>query len=167
MGEGREKSCIWASSSVESVLVWLRWPMNLINCRFLLKHSWGTCVMLKWPLQSLIFFPCDFLLSFFWGSEYLPEQRSLASNAESVTLQSMSHEAFERTVTIAKGSSSLGKLHFSPQEDSGFQHHFICREWMLEMLLLLFMCLFFFLKWEQVCLFHTFYTPHFLISKYS
>ncbi|KAK7832389.1 LOW QUALITY PROTEIN: hypothetical protein U0070_011837 [Myodes glareolus] len=42
------------------------------------------------------------------AQKYLPEQRSLASNAESVTLQSMSHEAFERTVTIAKGSSSLG-----------------------------------------------------------
>ncbi|XP_075802782.1 multiple PDZ domain protein isoform X12 [Microtus pennsylvanicus] len=42
------------------------------------------------------------------GSEYLPEQRSLASDAESVPPRSMSHEAFERTVTIAKGSSSLG-----------------------------------------------------------
>ncbi|XP_041507524.1 multiple PDZ domain protein isoform X10 [Microtus oregoni] len=42
------------------------------------------------------------------GSEYLPEQRSLASDAESVPSRSMSHEAFERTVTIAKGSSSLG-----------------------------------------------------------
>ncbi|CAH6790491.1 Mpdz [Phodopus roborovskii] len=36
------------------------------------------------------------------------EQSSLASDAESVTLQSMPQEAFERTVTIAKGSSSLG-----------------------------------------------------------
>nr|XP_021498338.1 multiple PDZ domain protein isoform X2 [Meriones unguiculatus] len=42
------------------------------------------------------------------GSEYLTEQSSLASDAESVTLQSMSQEGFERTVTIAKGSSSLG-----------------------------------------------------------
>ncbi|XP_040613172.1 multiple PDZ domain protein isoform X18 [Mesocricetus auratus] len=42
------------------------------------------------------------------GPEYLTEQSSLASDAESVPLQSMSHEAFERTVTIAKGSSSLG-----------------------------------------------------------
>ncbi|XP_036035559.1 multiple PDZ domain protein isoform X12 [Onychomys torridus] len=42
------------------------------------------------------------------GSEYLTEQSSLASDAESVPLQSMSQEAFERTVTIAKGSSSLG-----------------------------------------------------------
>ncbi|XP_012977530.1 multiple PDZ domain protein isoform X5 [Mesocricetus auratus] len=41
-------------------------------------------------------------------SQYLTEQSSLASDAESVPLQSMSHEAFERTVTIAKGSSSLG-----------------------------------------------------------
>ncbi|XP_052570948.1 multiple PDZ domain protein isoform X5 [Peromyscus californicus insignis] len=42
------------------------------------------------------------------GSEYLTEQSSLTSDAESVPLQSMSQEAFERTVTIAKGSSSLG-----------------------------------------------------------
>lgn len=40
--------------------------------------------------------------------KYLTEQSSLVSDAESVTLQSMSQEAFERTVTIAKGSSSLG-----------------------------------------------------------
>ncbi|XP_029396271.1 multiple PDZ domain protein isoform X6 [Mus pahari] len=42
------------------------------------------------------------------AQKYLTEQSSLASDAESVTLQSMSQEAFERTVTIAKGSSSLG-----------------------------------------------------------
>ncbi|XP_041507516.1 multiple PDZ domain protein isoform X2 [Microtus oregoni] len=42
------------------------------------------------------------------AQKYLPEQRSLASDAESVPSRSMSHEAFERTVTIAKGSSSLG-----------------------------------------------------------
>ncbi|XP_057640811.1 multiple PDZ domain protein isoform X12 [Chionomys nivalis] len=42
------------------------------------------------------------------GSEYLPEQRSLASDAESVPPRSMSHAAFEKTVTVAKGSSSLG-----------------------------------------------------------
>ncbi|XP_055485879.1 multiple PDZ domain protein isoform X4 [Psammomys obesus] len=42
------------------------------------------------------------------AQKYLTEQSSLASNAESGTLQSMSQEGFERTVTIAKGSSSLG-----------------------------------------------------------
>ncbi|XP_076420548.1 multiple PDZ domain protein isoform X24 [Peromyscus maniculatus bairdii] len=42
------------------------------------------------------------------AQKYLTEQSSLASDAESVPLQSMSQEAFERTVTIAKGSSSLG-----------------------------------------------------------
>ncbi|XP_028609457.1 multiple PDZ domain protein isoform X3 [Grammomys surdaster] len=42
------------------------------------------------------------------AQKYLTEQNSLVSDAESVTLQSMSQEAFERTVTIAKGSSSLG-----------------------------------------------------------
>ncbi|XP_012876207.1 PREDICTED: multiple PDZ domain protein-like, partial [Dipodomys ordii] len=42
------------------------------------------------------------------GSEYLIEQRSLACNAESVILQNMSKESFERTITIAKGNSSLG-----------------------------------------------------------
>ncbi|XP_034359604.1 multiple PDZ domain protein isoform X3 [Arvicanthis niloticus] len=42
------------------------------------------------------------------AQKYITEQSSLASDAESVTLQSMSQEAFERTVTIAKGSSSLG-----------------------------------------------------------
>ncbi|KAH0516896.1 Multiple PDZ domain protein [Microtus ochrogaster] len=36
------------------------------------------------------------------------QKRSLASDVESVQPRSMSHEAFERTVTIAKGSSSLG-----------------------------------------------------------
>ncbi|XP_048205795.1 multiple PDZ domain protein isoform X3 [Perognathus longimembris pacificus] len=42
------------------------------------------------------------------GSEYLIEQHSLASNAGSVILQNMSRESFERTITIAKGNSSLG-----------------------------------------------------------
>ncbi|KAL6036474.1 hypothetical protein STEG23_023334, partial [Scotinomys teguina] len=42
------------------------------------------------------------------AQKYLTEQSSLASDAEAVPLQSMSQEAFERTVTIAKGSSSLG-----------------------------------------------------------
>ncbi|XP_052032634.1 multiple PDZ domain protein isoform X1 [Apodemus sylvaticus] len=42
------------------------------------------------------------------AQKYLAEQSSLASDAESVTLQNMPQEAFERTVTIAKGSSSLG-----------------------------------------------------------
>ncbi|XP_052570945.1 multiple PDZ domain protein isoform X2 [Peromyscus californicus insignis] len=42
------------------------------------------------------------------AQKYLTEQSSLTSDAESVPLQSMSQEAFERTVTIAKGSSSLG-----------------------------------------------------------
>lgn len=42
------------------------------------------------------------------AQKYLTDQSSLASDAESVNLQSMSQEAFERTVTIAKGSSSLG-----------------------------------------------------------
>ncbi|KAM4876856.1 multiple PDZ domain protein isoform 3-T6 [Thomomys bottae] len=42
------------------------------------------------------------------GSEYLFEQRSLASTAESVILKNMSRESFERTITIAKGNSSLG-----------------------------------------------------------
>ncbi|XP_029409798.1 multiple PDZ domain protein isoform X5 [Nannospalax galili] len=42
------------------------------------------------------------------GSEYLAEQTSLASNAECAILHTMSKEAFERTITIAKGNSSLG-----------------------------------------------------------
>nr|XP_045001807.1 multiple PDZ domain protein isoform X4 [Jaculus jaculus] len=42
------------------------------------------------------------------GSEYLIEQSSLVSNAECVILQTMSRESFERTITIAKGNSSLG-----------------------------------------------------------
>ncbi|XP_029332736.1 multiple PDZ domain protein isoform X7 [Mus caroli] len=42
------------------------------------------------------------------AQKYLTDQSSLASDAESVNLQTMSQEAFERTVTIAKGSSSLG-----------------------------------------------------------
>ncbi|XP_010629284.1 multiple PDZ domain protein isoform X6 [Fukomys damarensis] len=41
------------------------------------------------------------------GSEYLIEQSSLASD-ESVMLENMSKEPFERTITIAKGNSSLG-----------------------------------------------------------
>ncbi|KAM5298428.1 LOW QUALITY PROTEIN: multiple PDZ domain protein [Ctenodactylus gundi] len=42
------------------------------------------------------------------GSEYLTEQSALASNAECVMLQNIPREFFERTITIAKGSSSLG-----------------------------------------------------------
>ncbi|XP_063107265.1 multiple PDZ domain protein isoform X3 [Cavia porcellus] len=42
------------------------------------------------------------------GSEYLIEQSSLASNDECVMLENMSRESFERTITIAKGNSSLG-----------------------------------------------------------
>uniref|UniRef100_A0A2K6GDQ0 Multiple PDZ domain crumbs cell polarity complex component n=1 Tax=Propithecus coquereli TaxID=379532 RepID=A0A2K6GDQ0_PROCO len=42
------------------------------------------------------------------GSEYLIEQSSLASNAECAMLQNVSKESFERTITIAKGNSSLG-----------------------------------------------------------
>ncbi|XP_047379857.1 multiple PDZ domain protein isoform X1 [Sciurus carolinensis] len=42
------------------------------------------------------------------GSEYLIEQSSLTSNVECVMLQNSSKESFERTITIAKGNSSLG-----------------------------------------------------------
>nr|XP_019594724.1 PREDICTED: multiple PDZ domain protein isoform X11 [Rhinolophus sinicus] len=42
------------------------------------------------------------------GSEFLNQQSSLASAAECVVLQNMSKESFERTITIAKGNSSLG-----------------------------------------------------------
>ncbi|XP_051019673.1 multiple PDZ domain protein isoform X2 [Acomys russatus] len=42
------------------------------------------------------------------AQKFLFSSGVLVSHAESVTLQSMSQEAFERTVTIAKGSSSLG-----------------------------------------------------------
>nr|XP_021531600.1 multiple PDZ domain protein isoform X2 [Aotus nancymaae] len=42
------------------------------------------------------------------SSEYLLEQSSLSSNAECVMLQNVSKESFERTITIAKGNSSLG-----------------------------------------------------------
>lgn len=42
------------------------------------------------------------------GSEFLNQQSSLASAAECVMLQNMSKESFERTITIAKGNSSLG-----------------------------------------------------------
>ncbi|XP_037707179.1 multiple PDZ domain protein isoform X2 [Choloepus didactylus] len=42
------------------------------------------------------------------GSEYLIEQSSLASTAECIMLQTISKESFERTITIAKGNSSLG-----------------------------------------------------------
>ncbi|XP_008586632.1 PREDICTED: multiple PDZ domain protein isoform X1 [Galeopterus variegatus] len=42
------------------------------------------------------------------GSEYLNEQSSLASNAECVMIQNICKESSERTITIAKGNSSLG-----------------------------------------------------------
>ncbi|XP_062936329.1 multiple PDZ domain protein isoform X2 [Cynocephalus volans] len=42
------------------------------------------------------------------GSEYLNEQSSLASNAECVMIQNTCKESSERTITIAKGNSSLG-----------------------------------------------------------
>ncbi|XP_042637235.1 multiple PDZ domain protein [Orycteropus afer afer] len=42
------------------------------------------------------------------GSEYLLEKSSLASPAECVMLQNTTRESFERTITIAKGNSSLG-----------------------------------------------------------
>ncbi|XP_014647898.1 PREDICTED: multiple PDZ domain protein isoform X2 [Ceratotherium simum simum] len=41
-------------------------------------------------------------------SEFLIQQSSLASTAECVIFQNMSKESFERTITIAKGNSSLG-----------------------------------------------------------
>ncbi|XP_013371771.1 PREDICTED: multiple PDZ domain protein isoform X3 [Chinchilla lanigera] len=42
------------------------------------------------------------------GSECLIERSSLSSNDQSVMLENMSKESFERTITIAKGNSSLG-----------------------------------------------------------
>ncbi|XP_047555368.1 multiple PDZ domain protein isoform X5 [Lutra lutra] len=42
------------------------------------------------------------------GSEFLIQQSSLTSTAECVMLQNLSEESFERTITIAKGNSSLG-----------------------------------------------------------
>nr|XP_030733031.1 multiple PDZ domain protein isoform X4 [Globicephala melas] len=42
------------------------------------------------------------------GSKFLIQQGSLASAAECVMLQTISKESFERTITIAKGNSSLG-----------------------------------------------------------
>ncbi|XP_065735028.1 multiple PDZ domain protein isoform X4 [Phocoena phocoena] len=42
------------------------------------------------------------------GSKFLIQQGSLASAAECVMLQTTSKESFERTITIAKGNSSLG-----------------------------------------------------------
>ncbi|XP_045636204.1 multiple PDZ domain protein isoform X10 [Ursus americanus] len=42
------------------------------------------------------------------GSEFLIQQSSLTSSAECVMLQNLSKESFERTITIAKGNSSLG-----------------------------------------------------------
>nr|KAF6486001.1 multiple PDZ domain crumbs cell polarity complex component [Rousettus aegyptiacus] len=42
------------------------------------------------------------------GSEFLHQQSSLTSTAGCVMLQNISKESFERTITIAKGNSSLG-----------------------------------------------------------
>ncbi|XP_004416751.1 PREDICTED: multiple PDZ domain protein isoform X2 [Odobenus rosmarus divergens] len=42
------------------------------------------------------------------GSEFLIQQSSLTSTAECIMLQNLSKESFERTLTIAKGNSSLG-----------------------------------------------------------
>nr|KAF6314983.1 hypothetical protein mMyoMyo1_013235 [Myotis myotis] len=42
------------------------------------------------------------------GSEFLNQQSSLASAAEHIMLQNISREFFEKTITIAKGNSSLG-----------------------------------------------------------
>ncbi|XP_015414457.1 PREDICTED: multiple PDZ domain protein isoform X6 [Myotis davidii] len=42
------------------------------------------------------------------GSEFLNQQSSLASTAERIMLQNISREFFEKTITIAKGNSSLG-----------------------------------------------------------
>ncbi|XP_054989730.1 multiple PDZ domain protein isoform X6 [Sorex araneus] len=42
------------------------------------------------------------------GSEFLIQQNSLSSTAECDMLQNVSEESFERTITIAKGNSSLG-----------------------------------------------------------
>nr|XP_020041623.1 multiple PDZ domain protein isoform X9 [Castor canadensis] len=51
--------------------------------------------------------------------DYLIEQSSLVSNAECVMLQSMSKESFERTITIAKGNSSLGMTVSANKDGSG------------------------------------------------
>lgn len=48
--------------------------------------------------------------SFCQGSEFLHQQSSLTSTAGCVMLQNISKESFERTITIAKGNSSLGKF---------------------------------------------------------
>ncbi|XP_070287789.1 multiple PDZ domain protein isoform X7 [Myotis yumanensis] len=42
------------------------------------------------------------------GSKFLNQQSSLASTAEHIMLQNISREFFEKTITIAKGNSSLG-----------------------------------------------------------
>lgn len=65
-------------------------------------------------LQSLVFFSMWLIYLFFCqGSEFLIQQSSLTSTGECVMLQNLSKEMFERTITIAKGNSSLGKFFLS------------------------------------------------------
>lgn len=71
-------------------------------------------------LQSLVFLSTWLIFIFWQGSKFLIQQGSLASAAECVMLQTISKESFERTITIAKGNSSLGKflifhIHLSSQ----------------------------------------------------
>ena len=71
-------------------------------------------------LQSLVFLSTWLIFIFSQGSKFLIQQGSLASAAECVMLQTISRESFERTITIAKGNSSLGKflifhIHLSSQ----------------------------------------------------
>lgn len=69
--------------------------------------------MLKSYSTVLFSFPCDLFIYLFivcQDSEFLIQQSSLTSSAECVMLQNLSKESFERTITIAKGNSSLGKF---------------------------------------------------------
>lgn len=77
-----------------------------------IKHNqWENICDVEIIFQSLVSLSMWlFFFSFHQGSEFLNQQSSLASTAERAMLQNISREFFEKTITIAKGNSSLGKF---------------------------------------------------------
>lgn len=98
-----------------SALLTLRFPEgNLWTCLVIgscwIKHNQLEIIGdTDFILQSLVFLSVWLIFIFCQGSEFLIHQSSLGSTAECVMLQNISEESFERTITITKGNSSLGK----------------------------------------------------------
>lgn len=102
---------IWSKCSQDAFI----FRANLLTCLgyrfFLIKHNQLENISdVEIWLQSLVFLFMWLTFSFSQGTEFLIQQSSLTSTAGCVMIQNISKESFERTITIAKGNSSLGKF---------------------------------------------------------